>query len=533
MSANSLGARLLDGIERTGNRLPDPVTIFVILSAVVILISIVAATTGLSVVHPVTQETVVAANLLSTENLRRLMVEMPDTFADFPPLGLVLVVMIGAGLAEKAGLFGTALRAAMKAVPGQLLTPSVVFLGLMSNLAVDAGYVVLIPLGAIVFAAAGRHPVAGLCAAFFGVSAGFSANIIPAALDAVLYGITESSAQIIDPTWSSNIAFNWWFIVALTPLTMIIGTVITERVVIPRLGQWTPTADYVSESDEGFTDSEKKGLNYAGLALIGFLVLVVMLTALPGAPLRLSLEELAAAEALSVEAYRASASGVEIGVSQLAPFFESLVALSLLLFLATGLAYGIGAGKIRNDRDAVALSGDAMNTMGTYILLAFTAAHFIALFNWSNLGLIMAINGADLLRSIDLPGPILIAFLVIFAASLNLFVGSASGKWAFLGPVVVPLLMQVGYSPELTTAAYRIGDGATNIITPLLPYFPLILVFARKYDGKIGLGSLVALMLPYSLAFMAAGIFMLGLWFATGLPLGPDAGVTYSLPSGS
>jgi len=508
----SKSSGILGWVERTGNKMPDPVSIFLILIVVVMVASAIAAMMGLQAQHPLTGATVAADNLFSAANIQRLFLEMPNTLTGFRPLGMVLVVMLGAGVAERAGLFGAGLRSLVKSVPGFLLTPTLVFAGVMSNLAVDAGYVVLIPLGGIVFAAAGRHPVAGMAATFAGVSAGFSANLVPGALEALLFGITAESAAFLVPGIDIPITGNWYFTFVLTPVLVVVITLVNAMVIEPRLGQWTPPEGFAgSLSDEALTPAEKNGLGAAGLAFIGVVLLGLFLVFGPGQPLQ----------------------NLDSPDNRFAPFFSSIVALTLLAFLAMGLAYGIRAGSIRSDRDAVNMAAKGMSDMGMYIVLAFAMAHFIVLFNWSNLGILTAIGGGDLLGRLDLPAPLLMLIMVLVVAFLNLFIGSASAKWALIGPVLVPMLMLQGISPEASTLAYRMGDQATNIITPLMPYLPLVLVFAQRYVPEFGLGSLIATMLPYSIAILISSVGLMGIWFMLDLPLGPgDASFFYALPEG-
>ncbi len=497
----SLGNAFLNAVEKAGNRLPDPVTIFIILIATVVTVSVLAAGAGLDATHPVTGATISAQSLLSGENIRRLLTEFTSIFVNFPPLGLVLVVMIGAGVAERTGLFAAGLRALVGWVPNTLLTATLVFAGVMGNLAVDAGYVVLIPLGGIVFASVGRHPIAGIAATFAGVSAGFSANLLPGPLEPLLLGITQTAAQFIDPSWELNILSNYYFIMALTPAVVIAGTWVTQAIIEPRLGEYKAPA---SSADAGDTDAptttlskaENRGLMAAGIVMLALIIWVCFMAVPADGILR-----------------------DEAGT--LTPFYNSIVAISMIAFLVMGIAYGIASGTIKSDKDAVSMASDAMSDMGVYIVLAFVMALFLALFAWSNLGTILAIVGASALQASGLPAPILLIAMVILTAFLNLFVGSASAKWAMLAPVAVPMLMLLGIGPDATTAAYRVGDGATNIITPLLPYMPLILVFARRYVPDFGLGSLIATMLPYSIAILIVSLGALGVFVVFDLPLGP------------
>ncbi|MCY6383235.1 AbgT family transporter [Hoeflea prorocentri] len=497
-------------IERTGNRLPDPVFIFIWLIGILMVVSLIASLAGLSAIHPVTGDPVDAKSLLSADNLRRLVTDMPTTFTHFHPLGYVLVVMLGAGVAERTGFLGAAMRAGVSNAPKMLLTPIVVAVGMIGNLAADAAYVVLIPLAGVIFAAAGRHPVAGIAAAFAGVSGGFSANLFPGQLDALLFGITEAGAEILDPEWNANIAGNWYLIMALFFVYLPVIWYVTDRQVEPRLGKWE--GGTVADTDEPIsgplTDDERKGLIWGALTILAVIAVWVFLTIGPGTPL---IDHDARPEA------------------RMTPFYQSLVAGFFFLFLLSGWVYGHITGVIANHRDLVRLMKESMSEMGYYLVLAFAAAHFVVMFVWSNLGLILAIDGAEFLRWTALPGPLLLAGLLILSGFINLFVGSASAKWALLAPILVPMLMLLGISPETATAAYRIGDSATNIITPLMVYFPLILIFCQRWDKEFGIGSLMAVMIPYSIWLMISGVIMIIAWTALNIPLGPGAMVDFTL----
>ncbi len=512
-------------VERVGNGLPDPVFIFFYLILGLIGISLICAFTGVSAFHP-TQTLadgspllIEAQSLLSGENIKRLWMEMPATFTHFHPLGYVLVVMLGAGVAERSGLFASGIRQAMRGAPTHLLTPVVALVAMLSNHAADAGYVVMIPLAAFIYAAAGRHPLAGIAAGFAGVSGGFSANVTPGQLDALLFGITEASmdASQIDAGWSMNIAGNWYFIVALLVIYLPVIWYVTDKVIEPRLGKWTPGAEHGAvgnaEEDKPLTDVEKKGLRWAGYAILGVFVAWLLMTFGPGTPL-LNDESAVAGQPWYVTA---------------TPFFKSLVAGFFVLFLASGWAYGKAAGTINDHRDLVAMMAESMKDMGYYLVLAFAAAHFVAMFNWSNLGLITAVHGAHVIEQSGLPLPIAMGLIVLFSAFLNLFVGSASAKWALLAPVLVPMLLLLGISPEGATATYRVGDSATNIISPLMVYFPLVLIFAQRWQKDFGIGSLTAMMIPYSVWMLVTGVVLTVLWVLFGLPLGPGAPVGFEL----
>ena len=522
----------LGWVERTGNKLPDPVFIFFYLIIALVIVSVICALMGVSAEHPTrTAEdgsplVISSASLLSPENIQRLWVEMPKTFTHFHPLGYVLVVMLGAGVAERSGMFASAMKSAVRSAPNALLTPVVALVAMIGNHAADAGYVVLIPLAGILYASAGRHPLAGIAAAFAGVSGGFSANVSPGQLDALLMGITQQAvdASGLHPGYAVNLAGNWTFIAALLVIYLPIIWFVTDRIIEPRLGQWQPEGDMAEtygDEDKPLTAAQGRGLVRAGLASLAVVGLWAFMTLGPGTPL---INE----EACAPGTIESGACSIH---ATLRPFYQSLVAAFFILFLAAGWAYGSAAGTIKDHRDLVNMMAEAMKDMGYYLVLAFAAAHFVAMFNWSNLGLISAVHGADGIRATGLPLPIVVGLIVIFSGLLNLFVGSASAKWALLAPVLVPMMMLLGVSPEGATAAYRVGDSATNIITPLMVYFPLILVFARRWQSDFGLGSLTAMMIPYSIWLMLSGVIMMVVWIYLGIDLGPGAPVSYTPPS--
>ncbi|MFB9972522.1 AbgT family transporter [Allobacillus sp. SKP2-8] len=496
--------RFLDRIEKTGNKLPHPITLFAILALIVVILSAVVSSLGISVEHPGKEgEMVEVTNLLDKEGIRYLFGSMVDNFIGFAPLGVVLATMLGIGLAERTGLISVLLRGFVMAIPNSLITAGLVFAGIMSSVAVDAGYVVLPPLGAVIFAALGRHPLAGISAAFAGVSAGFSANLTLSSLDALLSELTTSAASIIDPAYAEqmNIAMNWWFIIASTFFLTFVGAWVTEKIVEPRLGKYE--GGYQGEIEK-LNKTEKKGLKWAGLSVLITAILLSLLVAFPNAPLRAD----------------------DGGIID-SPFMSSLVPVILILFFVPGLFYGIATKSIKSDKDVADQLTDTMATMGMFIVLAFTAGQFVAYFSESNMGLVLGVYGAEFLDTINLSGIPLIITFVIVVGFLNLFIGSATAKWAMIAPIFVPMMMQLGYSPELTQMAYRIADSTTNIITPLMTYFALIIAFAQKYDKKMGIGTLISVMLPYSIAFLISWTIMLIVWMLLGIDLGPGAPILY------
>lgn len=492
---SSVVSVFLGAIERIGNKLPDPVSLFAILIALTMLGSGLAVALNVTAVHPGSGATISPLNLFSAPLLQKLLLEMPQTFAAFPPLGMVLVAMLGIGIADKSGLIAAALKLFVARMPTSLLSGTLVFAGIMSSLAADAGYVVLIPLGALLFHSVGRHPLAGLCAAFAGVSAGYAANLLLTALDPVLAGLTQAAARLLQPDYSVAVTANYYLMAALTPVFTVTGVLITEKLIEPYLGSYAG-AKQESTADHAVSAAEYKGLIAAGIVLLLWIIVVLIWTVPADGLLR-------------------SATG------DLNPFYKSMIALMMIGFLLPGIAYGLITRKIRNDKDAVGMAAETMADMGHYIVLAFMAAHLIVLFQWSNLGIIIAIKGAALLQELELQGIALIVAFMLITGLIDLLIGSASAKWALMAPVFVPMLMLLGYPPELTQAAYRIADSVTNVLTPLMPYFPLVLIFGRKYSPSFGVGSLITLMLPYSVGFGIVGTVLLVVWVITGLPLGP------------
>ncbi|MDR5659196.1 AbgT family transporter [Serpentinicella sp. ANB-PHB4] len=502
-----LFSKFLDVIEFVGNKLPHPVTLFVLLSLIVIIISDIAARAGVVVEFErlvsgeLQAETVEAVSLLTKDGIRRIFSEAVGNFTGFPPLGTVLVAMLGVGVAEGTGLIQAALRKLVLVTPARLITLVVIFAGIMSNVASDAGYVVLVPLGALIFLSFGRHPLAGLAAAFAGVSGGFSANLAIGTLDPLLGGISQSAAQMYTPGYIVDPTANWYFMIVSTFVIMAVGTFVTEKIVEPRLGEFKGDAEV---NIDQITKEESKGLVWALIALLGFTAVILALVVPQNGILR-------------------NDAGEILGST---PFMGGLVPIIALGFLIPGIAYGIAAKTVKNDKDVAGFMGKAMASMGGYLALAFVMAQFVEYFNWTNLGTILAVQGADFLEATGLVGlPMLIGFIIV-SGFINLFIGSASAKWAIMAPIFVPMLMRLGYSPEFTQLAYRIGDSTTNIITPLMSYFAVIVAFAQKYDKKTGIGTLISTMLPYSIFFLVAWALLFIVWFIIGLPIGPGVYVT-------
>ncbi|MFC4726761.1 AbgT family transporter [Coralloluteibacterium thermophilus] len=504
--------RSLDVIERVGNRLPDPAVLFLLLMVVVWVVSALLSNVQFDEINPRTGAPIEVVNLLHGVSLTAFLATMVSTFVNFAPLGVVLVAMLGLGVAEHTGFINAALRAVLAVTPRMLLTPVLIAVGVFSHVAVDAGYVLVIPLGAVIFYAAGRHPLAGVAAAFAGVSGGFSATFIPSSLDPLLAGLTQEAARLIDPDIVISPLNNYYFTTASTVLIVLLGWFLTDRIIEPRL-RGTPVDGDMSEMPamNALAPRERRGLLVAVASMV-LLVGALVLTSLPeGSPWRAPPDAADAGELLVASA----------------PLMQSIVPLIFIFFVIPGVLYGYVAGTVKSHRDVVQGMAKAMSGMGYYIVMAFFAAQFIYAFGQSNLGALLAIKGANGLEAMGMPMAVTLVGIVLLSGFVNLVVGSASAKWALIGAVMVPMLMQLGVSPDLTQAAYRVGDSSTNIVTPLLPYFPLIVVFCQRYVKSSGIGTLIALMLPYSIALLLVWTtFLLG-WWALGLPLGVGASLGY------
>lgn len=497
----------LGAVERIGNRLPDPAMLFIYLLGLVWLVSWAMSYLQFDATDPRTGNPLVIVNQLSGTAITQFLSALVTNFSHFHPIGVVLVSMLGIGVAEHTGFINTGLRAMLSVTAKLLLTPMVILVAIVSHTAADAGYVLVIPLGGVIFYAAGRHPLAGIAAAFAGVSGGYSANFVPSSLDPMLQGITQSGAQILDAAVVLNPLNNYFFTTASSFLIILLGWFITDRIIEPKLKNLALRDDIdISRSMDALNATERKGLRMALLSMVIGLAIVV-LTALPQS-----------------SAWRgANGSLTEVG----APLMNSIVALIFALFLLPGVVYGVVAGTVNSSRDVIAGMTKAMNSMAYYLVIMFFIAQFIYSFGQSNLGVLIAVEGAAVLKALAMPAPLTITGVIIMTALVNLFIGSASAKWALLAPIFVPMLMGLGLSPDLAQAAYRVGDSSTNIITPLMPYFPLVVVYCQRYVKDTGIGTVTAMMLPYSLTFITLWtIFLLLYWFM-GFPLGLQSSYTY------
>lgn len=511
--------RFLKGVEWLGNLLPHPAILFVWMSAILLVLSAVMSYMGVSVVDPRPEGAkgrsedgmIYVVNLLNGDGIAKIVENLVSNFTGFIPLGTVLVALLGVGIAERSGLISAALRGLVMNAPPKMVTLVVVFAGIMSNTAAELGYVVLIPLAAMIFHSLGRHPLAGLAAAFAGVSGGYSANLLLGTVDPLLSGISQEAARIIDPDYVVGAEANWYFMAVSTFLISGLGYFVTEKIVEPSLGKYNPDdADDPSVLDskvERLTAIEKKGLVWAGVSMVVFCLLLAW-TVVP-------------------------ANGIlrhpETGLVAGSPFLHGIVVFIFVFFAIPGYIYGRVTGSLKTNNDVVDAMSAAMSSLSMYIVLVFFAAQFTAFFNWSNIGQIMAVSGANFLNDIGLTGPLLLVGFILVCAFVNLMLGSASAQWAITAPIFVPMLMLTGYAPEMIQAAYRIGDSTTNIITPMMSYFGLIMAVAIRYKKDTGVGTLMSLMIPYSLIFLTGWTILFCVWvFVLGLPVGPGSATYYT-----
>jgi len=499
--------RMLNWIEQAGNTLPHPATLFGIFALLALVFSAIGHFSGWEVVHPGTKEVVKTINLLSQNGLHLILLKMVDNFTGFAPLGVVLVAMLGISIAEQSGLINVVIRLLVLNSPRYLLTFAVVFTGVLSNVASDVGYVLLIPLAGVIFLSVGRHPVAGIVAAFAGVSGGYSANLVIGSIDPLLAGLSEEAARIIDPAYEVNPTANYYFMVASTFVISLAGTFITEKLVEPRLGKYS--GDYVEKDKflDKLSKPEKKGLLMAFISFIAILAITLSGIIPENGFLR----------------------GENGGILN-SPVIRGVVAMLFIAAAVPGLVYGYITGTFKSDGDVIEGMALSMKTMAIYLVLVFFAAQFVAYFKWSNLGIILAVKGANLLISANIGLIPLMILFILLSAAINMLMGSASAKWAVLAPIFIPMFMIMGYSPELSQVVYRIGDSVTNVISPMMSFFALIIAFVQKYDRKAGIGTIVATMLPYTIVFLVAWILLLIVWLEFGLSLGPGAGLLYTLP---
>lgn len=505
----SLLDRILDAIERAGNKLPDPITMFLGLAIIVTIISAICSAAGVSAVNPADGSTIEVFNFLSLDGIRYLWTNVITNFSGFAPLGMVLVAVIGSSVAEKSGFLVAVMVNFLGKAKGWIVTMVIMFLGINLNIAGDAGFIVLPPLAAILYMSIGRHPLLGMYTAFASVAAGFCANVLLGLSDALAYGFTEQAAQMIDPNYQQSIAINWYFLIVSCVLLTIVGTILVEKVLLHRFPvSKEELAKYdFDEDNSNITPIQKKGIAAAGLSVLIYAAVVVFMC-LP----------IFGGRAILADENGSITSGAS-------PFSKGIVFTVTLFLMIPGIVYGVVIGKYKNDKDVWADISQGFAEMGNYVFMCFFISIFTNFFSVSKLGTVLAIKGANLLSTIGFTGIPLLLGLIFLSCIVNIFIGSASAKWAILAPVFIPMMMLMGFDPAITQVVYRIGDSITNPLSPLFTYLPVILGFAHKYDEKVGLGTVIANMLPFSVTFAIAWILQVVIWVLLNLPLGPGGAI--------
>lgn len=530
---------VLDMVEKVGNKVPHPAIIFLSLIAFVILLSALLSFTGTQFttevivpveaaekekksdakevpnvsdyeLGPMTQpepsqaktyrvekRIVQAKSLLTSDGLRFMYASLIPSFMGFTAVGLMIVAMVGAGVAEEAGLVNALIRMLVKVSPRWAMTYILAFVGILSSIAADAGYLVLIPLAGTAFISLGRHPLAGLALGFAAVASAFTVNILIKPLDAVLVEFTNDAIAMVDPNKSIGLASNIWFSIASVILLTLVVAFITERMIEPRLGKYQ--GEKPAEEGAGLSAEESRGLRWAGLGFVLVLIAFGFLTLPSGAPLR------------------HPETDVLIGNS---PFMNGLIALIMVAFLVTGTAYGFGAGTYKSATDVIKAIEKALSGLGSLIFLFLIISQFVAYFNYTNMGTLLALSLSDLLKTANFPPLALLIGFIFVVALLDLLITGAIAKWALFAPIFVPLLLNLGVSAEAVLAAYRIGDSPINSITPLNAYFALVVGFAQRYDKNAGVGTVVSLMLPYVGIMLVLWTILFAVWHLAGLPWG-------------
>ncbi|MBC2851860.1 AbgT family transporter [Cetobacterium sp. 8H] len=497
---NEKKSGILDWIERVGNKIPHPFMLFFFLSLMIILTSGVCSISGVQVIDPVKNEVVLVKNLMSSAGINFILQNMIKNFTGFSPLGLVLVMTLGIGLTEHVGLVSAFMRNSILNSSPKIITFMIMLIGICGNIASDAAIVIVPVISAFIFCSLGKHPLAGIAVGYAATTAGFSANLIVAGTDALLAGISTEAIKIVNPNLSVSVVDNWYFMAASTFLLAIIGTLVSEKIVEPRLGKYT--GKKIIEREE-VTTQEKRGLKKAGINIGIYIVFLMAIVYPKSSFLR----------------------NPKTGSLLNSPLLSSIIPLLLILFLIAGITYGKEVGKIKQMSDVPKYMTLAIKDMASYIVLVFMIGQFIAYFNWSNLGFILAVEGADLLKNLNLSGIPLFIMFILLSAFVNIFIGSGSAKWALLAPIFIPMFYMLGYNPALTQMLYRIGDSTTNVISPLFPYMPIILGLTQEYDEKSGVGTVISLMLPYTIAMLIMWIVMAIIWIYFGIPLGPGASI--------
>lgn len=490
-------------VERVGNALPNPAALFGLFALTTLIFSFIGHYFQWSGVHPGTGEIIYAENLISKHGLHKILLEMVNNYTSFAPLGIVMVALMGIGIAESSGLVKASISYMLTKAPRNSITFMVVFTGVISNAASDLGYILIIPLAGVIFHSLGRHPIAGMSAAFAGVSGGFSANILIGTIDPLLAGLSTEAARILDADYYVMPTANYYFMAVSTFLIAIVGTWVTKKYVEPRLGKYS--GDVAKEDITNLAANEKRGLIWAGATFLFFMALLVWGLYPDHGILR-------------------SADNSILH----SPVLKGFIAVLFIVAAVCGIVYGFVSGNFKKHDDVISGMNTSFKGLVSFLVLVFFASQFVAWFKWSNLGLLVAVKGAALLQSLDLGLIPLVILFITLSGFINMFMGSASAKWAIMGPIFVPMFMLLGYSPELSQAVFRIGDSVTNVISPMMSFFALIIVYYQKYEPKAGIGTLMATMLPYTISFYIAWTLLMIVWIYFNIPLGPESGLYYS-----
>lgn len=510
MSSKSLakekGGGFLGAVERIGNKLPHPVLLFIYFGAIVMIFSFIGSKLGWSAVHPVDGTEYQVFNLISKEGIAKIFTEFSANIKSFSALIDQMVVLLGLSLLEGTGLASAFLRRYFLKMPQKFLTFAIVFISVASSAASDAGFMILPPLAAMLFLSTGRNPIAGLVAAYGSVAAGFCASPLISIVEVVGFGNTQNAAQIIDPSIVLPVTGNYYFTLACSILLPITSFFVTLKIVEPRLGKYVPESPLDDiHVNTSVSEQESKGLRAAGIALIVYLIVIALMTLPPNAILR----------------------NAETGELLDSPFMSSIILIVSGAFFFPGAAFGYASGVVKNHKDVINIMTNSYASLAGYILVAIFAGQLIQYFAWTNLGVISAINGAEILERSGIPVFALLVITVLFTCLLNFVMPSHAAKLALIGPILVPLFMMLGVSPEATYLAYRIGDSISNAVTPMMAYFVLILAWAQRYKKDVGMGTLIANLLPYSMSYMVVYLVLMAVWYFLGLPLGPGASFAY------
>lgn len=490
---------VLGTIERFGNMLPHPFILFLYIIVVLAVISAVLSVLGVSAVNPTSGELVEVQNIISRDGLVWIVENMLTNFSTFAPLGLVLAMQMAIGLAEASGLLATFMRRAILGVPLWALSATVLFLGINGSIASEASIIVIPALAATAFQAMGKHPVAGLIAGYAATNAGFTANILITATDALLYGVTEEAAQLIDTSVKLTPAINWYFMIVSTFLLTAAGVFVNDRIITPRLGEYKGA----EKADERpATDVEKRGLRNTGIFTIIYIAVILLCVVPHNGILR-----------------------GENGSVLESPFISGIVPILIIYFILAGVIYGKTVGSIKSSADVPKMMADSLQSLTGYVVLVFVIAQFINMFSYTNLGTIIAVNASNALQSVGFTGIPLVIGVILLTIIVNFFMTSGTAKWYIFAPIFVPMFMLLGYSPEFAQVIYRIGDSIANPLTPIYPYLPIVIGMAQKYDKKTGIGTIISMTIPYSIAFLLVWIVQIIVWIVFDIPLGPGASV--------